>query len=301
MKKNLRLNWLVLMLVTGLISAGCSAAVPESAQSSQNSSVSESISYTLEDIPEYSGEPYTIISNNDPDFSESDLSAESFEEYGELDGLGRCTYAYACVSVDTMPTEERGDISSIKPTGWQSVQYDNVDGKYLYNRCHLIGFQLTAENANERNLITGTRYMNVEGMLPFENMIADYINETGNHVLYRVTPVFRNNDLVAEGVIMEAESIEDNGEGILFNVFVYNVQPGIEIDYATGNSTLVSTDFSDEEDVSNEEIEIRGNSRSKIYHMPGQQAYDDMADSKNLVVFHSEQEAIDAGYRKAKR
>ena len=162
----------------------------------------------------------------------------SFEEYSDLDELGRCGAAYANIGQDLMPTQKRGDISRVKPTGWRSVKYDIVDGKHLYNRCHLIGYQLTAENANEKNLITGTRYMNVDGMLPFENMVADYIKETDNHVLYRVTPIFDGNDLVAQGVQMEACSVEDDGEGICFNVFVYNVQPGIEIDYATGESWL---------------------------------------------------------------
>lgn len=191
-----------------------------------------------EDIPEYSGDPYVVLNNNLPDFTEEDKTTASFEIYGELDSLGRCTTAYANVGYDLMPTEKRGNISSIKPTGWHSVQYDHVDGKSLYNRCHLIGFQLTGENANKKNLITGTRYLNVEGMLPFENMIADYVKETNNHVLYRVTPVFQEDYLVADGVQMEAWSVEDDGEGICFHVFAYNVQPGVSIDYATGESWL---------------------------------------------------------------
>ena len=190
----------------------------------------------LDTIPYYSGDPYVVIYDNLPDFPEEDRVAECFEDYGDLDALNRCTVAYACVGIDTMPTEKRGSIGSVKPTGWQTAKYDNVDGKYLYNRCHLIGYQLTAENANERNLITGTRYMNTEGMLPFENMVADYIKETGNHVLYRVTPVFSGDNLVADGVQMEALSLEDQGNGICFNVFCYNAQPGIAIDYATGES-----------------------------------------------------------------
>ncbi len=191
-----------------------------------------------EDIPEYSGDPYVVLNNNLPDFTEEDKTTASFEIYGELDSLGRCTTAYANVGYDLMPTEKRGNISSVKPTGWHSVQYDHVDGKSLYNRCHLIGFQLTGENANKKNLITGTRYLNVEGMLPFENMIADYVKETNNHVLYRVTPVFQKDYLVADGVQMEAWSVEDDGEGICFHVFAYNVQPGVSIDYATGESWL---------------------------------------------------------------
>ena len=155
-----------------------------------------------------------------------------------MDELGRCGVAEACIGIDLMPTEDRGAIGQIKPSGWHTVKYDIVDGKYLYNRCHLIGFQLTGENANEKNLITGTRYFNVEGMLPFENMVADYVKETENHVMYKVTPVYDGDNLVAKGVIMEAYSVEDKGEGISFNVFVHNVQPGIVIDYKTGESRL---------------------------------------------------------------
>lgn len=191
---------------------------------------------SLENIPAYSGEAYVAINNNKPFFTEADYTATSYETYSPLDGLGRCGPAEACVGQDLMPTEERGSISSVKPSGWQVAKYDFVDGKYLYNRCHLIGYQLTAENANRQNLITGTRYLNVTGMLPFENMVADYIHETGNHVLYRVTPMFSGTDLVAEGVLMEAWSVEDSGEGICFNVYCYNVQPGVTIDYATGDN-----------------------------------------------------------------
>lgn len=196
-------------------------------------------SISLSEIPEYSGEPYIEINGNEPGFTEGDWEKESFEIYSELDDLGRCGTAYANVGTDLMPTEERGSIGPVKPTGWHTVKYDIVDGKYLYNRCHLIGYQLSGENANEKNLITGTRYLNVEGMLPFENMAADYVKETGNHVLYRVTPVFDGNNLVANGVQMEAFSVEDAGEGISYNVYVYNVQPGIEIDYATGGSAAI--------------------------------------------------------------
>lgn len=190
----------------------------------------------LEEVPEYSGEPYIEIDEGEPDFSDTELTADSYETYRELDALGRCQSAEACVGTDLMPDKERESIGQIKPSGWQTVKYDNVDGKYLYNRCHLIGYQLTAENANEKNLITGTRYMNTEGMLPFENEIADYVQETENHVMYRVTPVFEGNNLVASGVWMEAESVGDKGKGVSFNVYVYNVQPGIEIDYSQGNS-----------------------------------------------------------------
>lgn len=193
---------------------------------------------SFEGIPEYTDSPYAAINDNIPNFSENDLASGSIEIYSDLDELGRCGAAFARVGKDLMPTEKRGSIGQVKPSGWSSVKYDIVDGKNLYNRCHLIGYQLTAENANKKNLITGTRYLNVEGMLPFENMVADYVKETNNHVAYRVTPVFEGDNLVASGVIMEGYSIEDKGEGICFNVYAYNVQPGIVINYATGESWL---------------------------------------------------------------
>ena len=196
--------------------------------------------FNAADVPAYSGEPYTAVNNNEPYFTSDNLTTEAFENYSELDALGRCGVAYANVCLETMPTEKRGSISEVKPTGWQSVKYDNVDGKSLYNRCHLIGYQLTAENANQQNLITGTRYLNVDGMLPFENMVADYVKETDNHVLYRATPIFTGDNLVADGVLMEGYSVEDEGDGICFCVYAYNVQPGITIDYATGDSWLSS-------------------------------------------------------------
>jgi DNA-entry nuclease len=181
---------------------------------------------------------YTLLNNNVPQFTDNEITTIAFENYSELDDLGRCGEAFACIGDEIMPTEERGAIGQIKPSGWQMAKYDIVDGKYLYNRCHLIGYQLSGENANEKNLITGTRYMNVDGMLPFENMVDDYIEETGNHVLYRVTPLFVEDELVARGVTIEAYSVEDEGEGICFYVYCYNVQPGVKIDYATGKSTL---------------------------------------------------------------
>lgn len=198
----------------------------------------EEKSYNIGEIPEYNGEPYVIINNNNPDFTEGDKNTTSFEKYSDLDYLNRAGTSYANVSTDTMPTEERGKIGMIKPSGWHTIKYDIVDGKYLYNRCHLIGYQLTGENANERNLITCTRYMNTVGMLEFENKVAKYVKETNNHVLYRVTPIFEGNNLLASGVQMEGLSVEDNGKGIKFNVYVYNVQEGIEIDYSTGDSKL---------------------------------------------------------------
>ena len=189
-------------------------------------------------IPEYQNKPYVKLNDSRPNFSEQDLIPESFEQYSELDSLGRCGVAYACIGIDIMPTEERGNIGQVKPTGWHLVKYDNIDGNYLYNRCHLIGYQLSGENANIRNLITGTRYLNIKGMLPFENKVADYVKETKYHVLYRVTPVFKGDNLLASGVQIEAYSVEDRGNGICFNVYIYNVQQGITIDYATGESFL---------------------------------------------------------------
>lgn len=300
---------------------------------SSSSSKKTSKKVSLKDIPAYSGKAYVEVNGNQPYFSKKDLTKKVFEKYSELDSLGRCGVTYANVCLETMPTEKRGAIGMVKPTGWHTVKYDHVDGKYLYNRCHLIGYQLTAENANRRNLITGTRYMNVDGMLPFENMVADYVKETENHVLYRVTPMFDGDDLVAKGVLMEAKSVEDNGAGVSYCVFVYNVQPGVTIDYATGESHLSSEKVSksntsskktstasssksskpaavsskaksasaNTSKSSSQSMEIRGNSNSKIYHCPGQSFYERMKDSKNLVIFHSEKEAQAAGYRKAKR
>ena len=255
---------------------------------------------SADEIPSYEGNIFVELNDNVPSFDDSDFSASSFETYSELDSLGRCGPAFANIGRDLMPTEDRESIGRVKPSGWHTVKYDIVDGKYLYNRCHLIGYQLSGENANEKNLITGTRYFNVEGMLPFENMVADYVRETGNHVLYRVTPVFEGDNLVASGVQIEACSVEDRGEEISFNVFVFNVQPGVTINYATGDSSL-SGDNSSAGGSDTQQGVIRGNSRSKIYHCPGQADYEEMADSKYLVVFQTEQEAISAGYRKAKR
>ena len=199
-------------------------------------SITREPTISLDEVPEYSGEPYVVLNDNVPDFTDDELTTTPFEIYSDLDVLGRCGVAYANICEELMPTEKRGAIGSVKPTGWQVSKYDFVDGKYLYNRCHLIGYQLTAENANSQNLITGTRYLNVTGMLPFENMVADYVKETNNHVLYRVTPLFDGEDLVAKGVLMEAWSVEDGGEGVCFNVYCYNVQPGVTIDYATGDN-----------------------------------------------------------------
>lgn len=312
MHKSSRLFKLILLIAVIILTGYTFLQVLITEHFNQNSI---EISNTLENIPEYSGNAYIAIDNNIPTFDEEDMTSTSFEEYSSLDTLGRCGIAYANIGIDLMPTEKRGNISGIKPSGWQSVQYDNVDGKSLYNRCHLIGYQLTAENANELNLITGTRYLNVDGMLPFENMVADYIKETNNHVLYRVTPIFQGTNLVAKGVLMEGYSVEDDGEGICFKVYVYNVQPGITIDYAKGDSQLSkdtnavneesrteeALTATDKTDSTIEAIEVRANSNSMIYHCPGQNAYETMANSKYLVIFHSEKDARKAGYRKAKR
>lgn len=247
----------------------------------------------LEDVPAFSGAPYVEIDGNQPAFSEAERTAESFETYSTLDELGRCGPAFACIGQDLMPTQERESISQVRPTGWQNAEYDFVDGGYLYNRCHLIGFQLTGENANERNLITGTRYMNVEGMLPFENMVADYVRETGNHVLYRVTPVFEAEELVARGVQMEAWSVEDEGDGVCFNVYVYNSQPGVEIDYKTGESRAAGAESTVEP--AQDETYIL-NVRSKKFHRPDCASVDSMRE-ENRETFHGSREAlIEQGY-----
>lgn len=224
---------LVLCLLAGVLSS-CNGFDLGGWQ--ETSGETETRFITLDAIPAYDGEPYVEINGNIPYFTKNELTDRSFEHYSDLDGLGRCGEAVASIGRDLMPDDERGSIGSVKPSGWVTVKYDFVDGKYLYNRCHLIGYQLTGENANEKNLITGTRYLNIKGMLPFENMVADFVKETGYHVLYRVTPLFEGNNLVASGVLMEAQSVEDGGEGIRFNVYCYNVQPGVIISYADGSS-----------------------------------------------------------------
>lgn len=248
----------------------------------------------------YDGKPYVVINDNDPDFTDADMTTTSFERYGELDGLGRCTTAFANIGKDLMPAEKRGPIGEVKPTGWQTAKYDNVDGKYLYNRCHLIGYQLTGENANEKNLITGTRYLNVDGMLPFENMVADYIKETNNHVLYRVTPVFSGDNLVASGVQMEAESVEDNGDGILFNVYCFNAQPGIAIDYATGDShkdDSIVADASKSTTAAEANVQTYVlNTNTKKFHKESCNSAKSMDASNKKIYTGGRQEIIDMGY-----
>lgn len=224
--------------------------------------------------PQEVDQVYSVLNNNVPEFTESEITTIPFEEYSELDELKRCGVAFACIGEEIMPTEERGTIGQIKPSGWQTVKYDIVDGKYLYNRCHLIGYQLSGENSNEKNLITGTRHFNVMGMLPFENLVADYVKETKNHVMYRVTPVFEGDNLLAKGVQMEAFSVEDDGKGVSFNVFVKNVQPGIEINYLDGTSKLES------EQVSNDvqEQNIQNEKNDTIYIL-----------NTNTMKFHNEE------------
>ena len=290
MKQRLFLLPLLLAVAVGL--AGCELNIPTTPAAS-------AAPVSLEDIPAYTGSPYIALNGNQPEFEEGDLSSESFETYSPLDSLGRCGPAYACIGQDLMPTEDRESISGVHPTGWVQAEYDTVDGGSLYNRCHLIGFQLTGENANEENLITGTRYMNVEGMLPFENLVADYVKETGNHVLYRSTPVFEGDNLVASGVVMEALSVEDDGEGVCFHVYVYNVQPGIEIDYATGKSwesrqTPEAGESS--EPASGEEREYVLNTSSHKFHLPDCPAVDTMSEKNKEEYFGTREDLIAQGY-----
>lgn len=279
MQKMMRKVLPVLLCMQFLLS-GCAMLRPQQAVS-------------LEDVPAYNGEPYVEIDGNVPDFLEEDKVPQSFESYAPLDFLGRCGTAYACISTDLMPTEERGSIGQVKPSGWQTVKYDFVDGKYLYNRCHLIGYQLTAENANEENLITGTRYLNVEGMLPFENLVADYIKETGNHVLYRVTPIFEGDNLVVSGVQMEALSVEDEGDGICYNVYCYNVQPGVQIDYATGESREADAA---QTDGAQETQEYVLNTSSKKVHLPDCSSVVSIGEKNKQYYTGSYEDLLEQGY-----
>lgn len=284
--------------------------------------------FSLREIPAYSGTPYTEVNGNQPYFTEAELTTQSFETYSELDSLGRCGVAYANVGQDLMPTEPRGEIGAVKPSGWHLVKYDNVDGKYLYNRCHLIAYMLAAENANPQNLITGTRYLNVQGMLPFETKVCDYVKNTGNHVLYRVTPIFDGDNLLADGVLMEAYSVEDAGEGICFCVFAYNVQPGIGIDYATGDNwaessgTYQSTEASVAEETpapqpeTDTAVQITPelsapqetqqttyvlNTNTMKFHYPTCSSVDDMKEKNKQIYTGSRDEVINMGYVPCKR
>lgn len=271
-------------------------------------------SFSLSDVEPYSGSAYVAVNGNIPYFTSSELTTTSFELYSALDSLSQCGTAYACIGQDLMPTEERGSIGSVKPSGWHTVRYNGVvDGNYLYNRCHLIGFQLSGENANERNLITGTRYLNIDGMLPFENMVADYVQETNNHVLYRVTPVFEGDNLLAAGVLMEGYSVEDDGDGICFCIFAYNVQPGVTINYATGDSTLDGAASTSEPSVAHEpssdtqagtstaEAHYVLNNNTKKFHLPSCASADDIKDSNREDYYGSREDLIERAYVPCKR
>ena len=326
--KKIKYILLQLMLVFCLLFTGCSqissevmpSEVAEQSQPKETSSPEietgkdgpinqqsreeSNFDLSLSDIPDFNGSSYAIINNNEPEFSDSDFTTTSFEQYSNLDSLGRCGVAFANIGVDLMPTEKRGSIGQVKPSGWHTIRYAHINGKYLYNRCHLIGFQLTAENANEKNLITGTRYLNVDGMLPFENMVADYIKETENHVLYRVTPIFEGNNLVAKGVQMEAMSVEDKGDGICFNVFVYNNQPGVTIDYATGESSVLSEVTSkpvvDDKQEQAAELTYILNTNTRKFHVPSCSSVKKMSDA-NKETFKGIRENLTAeGYSPCK-
>lgn len=294
-----------------------SASQGQQTESSAPTEITTASSFSLSDVPAYSGKAYISVNGNVPYFTAAELTTTSFETYSDLDTLGRCGVTYACIGQDLMPTKERGSIGMVKPTGWHTVRYDDlVDGKYLYNRCHLIGYQLTGENANTQNLITGTRYLNIEGMLPFENMVADYIQETDNHVLYRVTPIFEGNNLLANGVLMEGYSVEDKGAGVSYCVFAYNVQPGIEIDYATGESKLAdgaqqeeqktatvtptpSPEPEKQEPVTGSEASQADyilNTNTKKFHYPTCSSVNDMKEKNKQEFFGTRDEAISNGY-----
>lgn len=264
---------------------------------------------SLSEVPKYNGKDYVVLDDNEPSFAKNEITNQSFEMYSELDSLGRCGTATACIGKDIMPTRERGTIGQVKPTGWHTVKYDCVDGKYLYNRCHLIGYQLTGENANEKNLITGTRYLNVDGMLPFEEMVADYVKETNNHVMYRVIPIYKGDNLLASGVEMEAYSVEDQGEGISFHVYCYNVQPGVKINYTNGNSELkngaeneaettkkvVNSDTNKKADASSS-TEYVLNLNSHKFHYPSCHSVSQMSSENKGTYTGNRQDLIAQGY-----
>ncbi len=287
-----------LLLITLLLSSCLYTAyiendfsAPDKPQTEQSTPSNEYYDYDLSDLPEFSGQPYVVINNNQPKFTEKELTTVAYEKYSELDSLGRCGVTIASCGKELMPVEERGSISSVTPSGWEQAYYSFVDGEYLYNRCHLIGWQLTGEDANRKNLVTGTRYLNVQGMLPFENMVADYIKETGNHVAYRVTPVFVGEELVCRGVLIEAYSIEDEGEGICFNVYCYNVQPGVEIDYATGESRLAPQTETDE---TKQNYVL--NTNSKKIHLPTCSSVSSISDKNKKEYFGLLSDLLDGGY-----
>lgn len=259
-------------------------------------------SFDLSQILEYAGDASVAVNGDLPFFTDDEITDQSFETYSPLDALGRCGVAFACVGQDLMPTEDRGSIGQVKPSGWHLVKYDCVDGKYLYNRCHLIGYQLTAKNANESNLITGTRYLNIDGMLPFENQVAEYVQQTGNHVLYRVTPVFEGDNLLASGVLMEGYSVEDSGNGICFCVYAYNVQPGVQIDYATGESALIGeTATEPSEQTATTEPDYVLNNNTRKFHRPSCFSVEDINSSNREDYTGSRETLIERRYEPCKR
>lgn len=290
-----RITAFLLLLLCTISLIGCSPSETDTGITKNTAFPSSNqTNYKPESV--YTGQPYIEINQNIPDFSDNEITTTSFESYGDLDELGRCTTATACISTDLMPTEERGTIGSVKPTGWHTVKYpDIISDLYLYNRCHLIGYQLTGENANERNLITGTRYLNIEGMLPFENQVTDYIKETGNHVWYQVTPDFHNDELIARGVYMQAYSVEDDGAGISFSVYCYNVQPGITIDYTTGDSHISTEDTIEN---TNDTVTATGeqeqkvlyvlNTSTKKYHNPDCDSVSSISDANKRLYYEND-------------
>ena len=285
---------IIINLILVVTLSGCSTAESKPAGTNNTNDKTQLIT---ENIPDYTDKVYVEINGNKAEFIDEDKKrTDAFEQYSDLDELGRCGVAYANICKELMPTEKRGSIGLVKPSGWQLAKYDSVDGKYLYNRSHLIGFQLAGENANEKNLITGTRYFNVEGMLPFENEVAEYVKETNNHVLYRVTPVFKDTELVARGVKIEAYSVEDSGQGVEFNVFVYNVQPDITINYqdgtSSGNGQIVDGVVKDNE--THNSGAVIGNKNTKVYH---DNDCGSLPKEDNRIYFDSAGEAENAGYR----
>ena len=307
--KSIKISFLIFILLLSGLSAGCSLTNNiYQQQENYGNGENGSKTITLDNVPEYSGTPYVYINDNVPYFTEEDReNVEAFETYSELDYLGRCGVSYANVCQEIMPTEERQGIGQVKPSGWHTVKYNEIiDGNYLYNRCHLIGYQLAGENDNYKNLITGTRYLNVVGMLDFENMVSDYVHETNNHVLYRVTPYFEGTNLVASGVQIEAWSVEDGGRGICFNVYCYNVQPGIEIDYATGDSHIsTSSEIQDSESTSlvaaHEEQTFVVNTNTRKFHLPGCESVGDIKEKNKQEFTGSREELIEQGYSPCQR
>ncbi len=336
---------LVLMLFLGatpVIEAQAASGAASAASAAGSVASATGNAGSVASAASYAGSASVVVNNNVPEFAAEDIVASSYEQYGALDSLGRCTSTIACVGLDLMPTEERGSIGMIKPTGWNQNKYPGIvdsEPPYLYNRCHLIGYQLTGENANERNLITGTRYLNVEGMLPYENSVANYVKSTGNHVMYRVTPIFSGNNLLCDGVQMEAYSVEDSGAGVCFNVFCYNVQPGVKINYSDGSNTLddgfvvsteVETDVTSDRSVVSEESAVDSesgnaaedttvassasvnsestqsasyiaNKNTKKFHYPSCSSVADMKESNKWYYEGSRDDLVNQGYSPCKR